>query len=184
MILRDTVKEIADLGTFTITLHTIPDPETGAKFLLPTESELAEGRNQLNTRLTEARDRAKSKTKSDREVGEAQVRIVQDALSGLDRLEAKRKALLDKATTETYLFERPTYAEYLEFESAAKQMDEDGEVRVDNAILMQSLLPHCLKKINGKDANVGDLELNIAMHLWKKLLSAIFPDNSRLPFLF
>lgn len=172
------------MGTFTVTLHTIADPETGARFILPTESELSEGRNQLNARLAEARERAKSKTKSDREVGEAQVRITQDALTGLDRLEAKRKALLDRATAETYLFERPTYAEYLEFESAAKQMDEDGEVRVDNAMLMQALLPHCLKKINGAGAEIGELELNIAMHLWKKLQGAIFPDNSRLPFLF
>jgi hypothetical protein len=176
------------LATFDIILHVIPDPETGALFILPSESELTEGRNKLQASLQDAKQRAKSRTKSDRSVGEAQVRMVEDAIANLERLAAKRPQLLAKSEERVYTFTRPTYAEYLEFESAAKQMDEDGEVRVDNAILMQSLLPHCLKKIrvNKQEIEGGaeTLEPNIGLHLWSKLQAACFPDNSRLPFIF
>lgn len=103
---------------------------------------------------------------------------------------ADRRALLEAlpalqrdGQAETYPLRVPTLGELLLYEHEARILDEKtGNAYVDNAKLMEAMLPHCVQGMT--PAQVLALSPEVGRRLWEVLYGACYPSPSRLPFSF
>jgi len=153
----------------------------GGTVILPSESDIARDRSEVEDLEIEATKLSASSVKEERARGEAQLRAVKSMNDIIDRQEKARKKLLPQAEKITYQLVRPTYGNYLLAECEAKTIDPDsGAITIDQSKLQETLL---LDGIEGKSAeDVRDLPPNVARVLAQRLLNASYPDPTRIRF--
>ena len=168
--------------TFPASIVVAIKADTGEEFLLRTDKELAEYQ-QIAAEDMEERLRAMQINGTKPEMLAAR-RSMETATiqASFERAKKDRDAALPTSITFDYKLKKPLYREYVAAESMATQADQNGEVKFDQNVFAEIVLPGAVLNTAGEEVDTGELPIIVGRELKGRLMRAIFPDSKRLPF--